>query len=124
MDFRDYIKRIRIKIGEANAADRIEEDSWLKIIVKELNDLSNDCAKQLEKVTGGKWSKGSYMLGLNETPPTRLLALEIALASWIGWIMHQKHGKSNGLFSSDDCWNRIEEAYTYGVNLSVKNETP
>ena len=104
MDFRDYIKRIRIKIGEANAADRIEEDSWLKIIVKELNDLSNDCAKQLEKEIGLKWDKVSYMLGLNEAPPTRLLALEIALASWIGWIMHQKHGSSNQLLSSDDCW--------------------
>jgi hypothetical protein len=94
-------------------------------VVKELNDISNDCAKQLQKGIGGNgWDKGSYILGLNEAPPTRLLALEIALASWIGWIMHQKHGSSNKSFSSDDCWNRIEEAYKYGVNLSVNKEIP
>ena len=96
----------------------------MNIVVKELNNISNDCAKQLEKEIGGKWDKGSYMLGLNEAPPTRLLTLEIALASWIGWIMHHKHGKSNQLLSSDDCWNRIEEAYKYGVNLSINKETP
>ena len=92
MDYRDYIKRIRIKIGEANAADRIEEGSWLNIVVKELNNISNDCAKELEKEIGGKWDKGSYMLGLNEAPPTRLLALEIVLASWLGWVMQEKQG--------------------------------
>jgi hypothetical protein len=123
MEYRDYMKRIKDKIGEAKAADRIEEGSWLNIVVKELNNISNDCAKQLEKEIGGKWNKGSYMLGLNEAPPTRLLALQIALAPWIGWIMHQKHGKSNQVLSSDDCWNRIEQAYNYGVNLSIKKET-
>jgi hypothetical protein len=56
----------------------------LNIVIKELNDISNDCAKQLEKDIGGKWNKDSYVLGLNESPPTRLLALEIALAAWIG----------------------------------------
>jgi hypothetical protein len=94
-------------------------------VVKELNNMSNDCAKQLQSEIGGnKWDKGSYKLDLNETPPTRLLALEIALASWLGWIMHEKHGKSNQVLSSDDCWNRIEEAYKYGVNLSINKERP
>jgi hypothetical protein len=77
------------------------------MVLKELNNISSDCAKQLEKETQCKWDKGSYSLGLNEAPPTRLLALEIALASWIGW-MHEKHGSGNKLFSSDDCWKRIE----------------
>jgi hypothetical protein len=73
MNHRDYMKRITDKIGEAKAADRIEESSWLNIVVKELNHISNDYAKQLEKETGSKWDKGSYMLSLNEAPPTRLL---------------------------------------------------
>jgi hypothetical protein len=124
MEYRDYMKRIQDKIGEAQAADRIEEGSWLNIVVKELNNVSNDCAKRLEKEIGCKWDKGSYILGLNEAPPTRLLGLQIALASWIGRIMHQKHGKNNQVLSSDDCWNRIDEAYEHGVNLSINKETP
>jgi hypothetical protein len=71
---------------------------------KELNNISSDCVKQLEKETQCKWDKGSYILGLDEAPPTRLLALEIASASWTGWIMHEKHGKTNKVLSSDDCW--------------------
>lgn len=86
--------------------------------------IKNDNAKQMEKEIGVKWNKGSYTLGLNEAPPTRLLALQIALSSWIGWIMQQKHGKNNHVLSSADCWNRIEEAYKYGVNLSINEETP
>jgi len=118
------MKRIGVKIGESKAADRIEEDSWFNIVIRELNDISNDCARQLEEETGGKWNKGSYILGLNEAPPTRLLALEIALASWIGWIMHQKHGSGNQPLSSDNCWNMIEKAYRYGVKLSTDSEIP
>ena len=78
MNYRNYMKRIEDKIGEAKAADRIDEGSWWNIVVKELNYISNDCAIQLEEETGGKWNKGSYKLGLNQAPPTRLLALEIA----------------------------------------------
>ncbi|MGA7898955.1 MAG: hypothetical protein WCA39_08865 [Nitrososphaeraceae archaeon] len=118
------MKRIEDKIGESKAADRIDEGSWWNIVVKELNYISNDCAIQLEEETGGKWNKGSYKLGLNQAPPTRLLALEIALASWIGWITHQKHGSGDQLLSSDNCWNMIEEAYKYGVKLSIDNERP
>ena len=32
------------------------------------NNISNDCAKQLEKETGIIWDKGSYKLALNEAP--------------------------------------------------------
>jgi hypothetical protein len=76
------------------------------------------------QMMGGKWNKDSYVLGLNEAPPTRLLGLEIALAAWIGWIMHEKHESSSQVLSSDDCWRRIEEVYKYGVNLSINKEIP
>jgi hypothetical protein len=52
MDYRHFIKRIGDKIGEAKTADRIEEIPWLNIVIKELNDISNDCAKLLQKETG------------------------------------------------------------------------
>lgn len=124
MDYRNYMKRIEEKIGEIKAADQIQEDRWLDIFMKELNEISKDCAEELQKETRALWNKGSYNLGLHEAPPPRLLALEIAIASWLGWIMHEKHGDSDKLFSSTDCWKRIEEAYSYGVKLSKENQRP
>src|SRR3954453_15363792 len=94
MDYRNYVKRIEEKIGEIKAADRIQEDRWWNTVVKELNEISRDCAKELQSETRAMWNKGSYITGLDEAPPARLLALEIALAGWLGWIMHQKHGDS------------------------------
>jgi hypothetical protein len=124
LSYRNYMKRIENKIGEIHAADRIQEDSWWNIVIKELNQISKDCALELQNETGYMWNKGSYITRLDEAPPTRLLALEIALAGWIGWIMHEKHRCNNKTFSSDDCWKRIEEAYNYGVNLSAEHEIP
>lgn len=118
------MRRIEEKIGEAEAADRIQEDSWFKIMMKELSELSKDAATELQNETNCKWNKGSYKLNLYEAPPMRLLALEIAIASWLGWIMHEKHGDGNDLFSTKDCWRRIEEAYLYGTELSYKKQRP
>ncbi|MCX5886670.1 MAG: hypothetical protein NT096_12310 [Proteobacteria bacterium] len=124
MNYRDYMKRIQEKLGESKAPDRIQEAPWLDIVIKELNDISKDCATELQREINCCWNKGSYCLDLHEAPPTRLLALEIALASWLGWIMHEKHGDGDQLFSSKDCWVRIEEAYLYGVKLSKENQRP
>ncbi len=49
MDYRDYMRRIEDKIGKANAADRIEEDLWWNIVLKELNNISSDCANKWRK---------------------------------------------------------------------------
>ena len=124
MNYRNYMRRIGEAIGEIKAADRIQEVPWLDIFIKKLNEISRDCAIELQTETGTKWNKVSYLLELHEAPPTRLLALEIALASWLGWIMHEKHGDGDTVFSSKDCLKRIEEAYLYGVKLSKENQTP
>ena len=124
MDHRGYMKRVQEKLGEAKAADGIREDLWLNIVVKELNEISKHCAIELQNETGAIWDKGAYQQPLYEAPPARLLALEIALASWLGWIMHEKHGEGNSSLSTNDCWRRIEEAYLYGIELSRKGETP
>jgi hypothetical protein len=118
------MRRIEEKIGESKAADQIQEDSWFDIVMKELNDISKEVAIELQKETGALWNKGNYKLELYETPPVRLLALEIAIASWLGWIMHEKHGDGDDLFSTQDCWKRIEEAYLYGIELSKKKQRP
>lgn len=60
MDYRDFMKRIGDKIGEAKAADRIEEISWLNIVVKEVKRYIE--RKQLQKETGSVWKKHSYIL--------------------------------------------------------------
>ncbi len=123
MDYRGYIRRMEEKLGEAQAADRIREDMWLDIVMRELSELSRKCADELEKAAGLSWDKVTYRLRLHEAPPARLLALAITITPWIGWIMHQKHGE-DGLFSVKDCWGRIEQAYQYGVALSRQGQRP
>lgn len=118
------MRRVEERLGEINAANGIREEPWLNTVMKELNEISKQCALELQEETGCIWNKGSYRQKLHEAPPTRLLALEIALASWLGWIMHQKHGNGDGLFSTRDCWKRIEKAYLYGVELSRADQRP
>lgn len=124
MNHREHMRRIEDKIGEIKAADGIQEGPWLGEVMKGLSDISKDCAVQLQNEIGRAWDKGSYFQELHEAPPTRLLALEIALASWLGWIMREKHGEGDGLLSTRDCWRKIEEAYLYGIELSRKGERP
>ena len=123
MNYIEYMRIIENKLGEIKAADRIEEGPWYDVVIRELNKLSKQVAMELQEETKVIWNKESYTLLLHESPPTRLLALESMLASWLGWIMNEKHGET-GLFSSEDCLKRIEEAYSFGVNLSKQNQCP
>ena len=41
------MKRIQVKIGEIKAADKIEEGPWWNTMVKELNEISLECTKEL-----------------------------------------------------------------------------
>jgi len=124
MNHRDYMRRIEEKIGEIKAADGIKEGPWLDTMMKGLSEISKDCAVELERELGGGWDKGRHRQRLHEAPPTRLLALEIVLASWLGWIMREKHGEDNRLLSASDCRTRIEEAYLCGIELSRRGERP
>lgn len=124
MNHRNYMRRIEEKIGQIRAADGIQEGPWLDTVMRGLSEISKDCALDLQKEIGGAWDKGSYFQGLHEAPPTRLLALEIVLASWLGWIMREKEKGDDQPLSAKDCWRRIEEAYLYGVELSRNRERP
>lgn len=123
MNHREYMRQIEKKLGEIRAADRIEENSWYDVMMRELNDLSKQGAIELQKETNAVWDKKIYKLSLHEVPPIRLLALEIILASWLGWIMNEKHGEI-GLFSTTDCWKKIEEGYLFGIELSKNHQRP
>jgi hypothetical protein len=117
MDYRKYMRRLQDALGESKAADRIEEESWWNIVMKELNYISKDLAAELQNETGQPYHKPGYDLPYEKAPPTRLLALNIAISAWIGWIMSEKHGHTYS-------WEKIKEAYNSGKLMSDEKQTP
>ena len=83
MDYRSYIKRIQAALDKIKATDEIQESPWQEVVVRELNEISKDCAKDLQTETGQISNKGNYQLGLDEWPPTRILSLMLALSAWV-----------------------------------------
>jgi hypothetical protein len=49
MDYRKYMKGIELKIGEIKAADKIDEVSWSYTVINELNQMSIECANELQR---------------------------------------------------------------------------
>ena len=123
MDYRKYMRQIENKLGEVHAGDFIEENSWFNIVIRGLDEISRKCAIDLQHETNVKLIKPTYQLTLDKTPPTRLLALEIVLASWLGWIINEK-AQADSPLSSSECLKRIEEAYNFGVSLSKNGQRP
>jgi hypothetical protein len=116
-NYRTYMKRLQNSLGESKAPDRIQEEQWWNIVMKELNVISKDCAKELEKEIGVPYQKLDHYLAYEEAPPMRIWALAIALTAWIGWVMNEKGGHPYS-------WQKIEEAYNYGKQLSIDKQTP
>lgn len=56
--------------------------------------------------------KHAYDLAYEESPPTRLLALNMILSYWLGWLDASKshHLDIEPIFA----WKRIDEAYNKG----------
>ena len=124
MNYKEYARRIEGLLGTIGAADRIDEALWTDTFMKELSELSRDAAGELQSEVGLVWRKDTYDLALHEAPPTRVLALVITLAAWLGWIMREKHGEGDAKLSAPDCLQRIQTAYDWGVNLSRRGERP
>ncbi|PWU80456.1 MAG: hypothetical protein DLM72_12150 [Candidatus Nitrosopolaris wilkensis] len=113
------MKRIEFALEKIKAGDKIQEIPWQEVVVRELNEISKDCAKDLQTETGQISNNG------DEWPPTRILSLMLALSAWVGWVMHEKHGSSaEHPFSSRVCLQMIQEAFGYGVHLSVHKQIP
>lgn len=120
MELRKYGNRLQNKLGETKSADRIVEESWWAKVVKELNQMSLECVRDLQGEIGQRWDKGSYQIDLEEAPPTRLLALSVVINYWLGWV-----GNEKGLNSPPiSAWQRIQDAYQAGKELSEKGEVP
>jgi hypothetical protein len=77
------MKRIESVLGRIKAADKVQENQWQEVVGRELNEISKDCAKELQTETGQIWNKGDYKLGLDESPPTRILSLILVLSVFI-----------------------------------------
>jgi len=108
-------------LGKTKSPDKIYEDKWEEIVMKELSKISKDVAKELQNELSIRWDKGNgYHQELFEVPPTRILSLVLFLAAWTGWIMNEKH--NIGLLSPDDCLQRIEEAIYYGKRISEEKK--
>ncbi|HET7644306.1 MAG TPA: hypothetical protein VFK40_12415, partial [Nitrososphaeraceae archaeon] len=116
-NYRAYMKRIEVSLGESKSPDGIEEEQWWKIVMKELNALSKECAKELKNEMNFKYIKPNRILAYEEAPPTRLWALSIVLNAWLGWIANEKGFHQN-------CWQKIDEAFNFGRRLSINKETP
>ena len=116
-DYRAYMKRLHVSLGLSKAPDGIQEESWWNIVMKELDIISRECSKELQRETGQPYYKPDRNLAYEEAPPMRLLALTVVLSAWIGWVMTEKQGHPYS-------WNKIEEAYNYGRQLSIDNQVP
>ena len=96
MDFLKYMDRIEDKIGQKiegtdkNLADRITEEPWFDVLIRDLNQIAMEVAKEIEQQTKIDINKGTYRLHQHEAPFARLLALEIILSAWLGWILNEK----------------------------------
>jgi hypothetical protein len=111
MKLEKYFQKVQTVIGSTKSADEIVEDSWLEV-VQVLSQISIECAQELQREEGKIYlkpprdGKPAYYLGYDKAPPTRLLALNLILSYWIGWIS-QTHGLS-------DAMNMILKAYSTG----------
>ena len=117
MDYRDFIKRMEQEIGEIHAADGIEEKLWWDHVMGGLNDMSIQCAKQLQNEPGApQYNKPSGSQPYATMPPSRLLGLTVSIVSWLGWISHQKGADVY-------VWKKITESFEFGRNASFARET-
>jgi hypothetical protein len=130
INFLSYMNGIEEKIGqniqeiigkEKNFADGIfNEQLWFDVVIKEINKISFEIANEIQHQTGAYVEKTDYKLDLREAPFHRLLALEIGLAAWLGWIFNEREMNKTKPFSAPDVFKMIQAAFDYGERLSEK----
>ena len=123
VELRKYFDRLQDNIGKTHSPDKIDEDGWWEVVIRELNKMSYDYAKELQLETGKPYSKyytdgrHAYDLPYEKSPPTRLLALHLILSYWLGWLdASRSHYLDTEPISA---WKRIEGAYNKGKAANV-----
>ena len=110
----EYFSKLQEIIGETNSADMINE-RWPEVLER-LDQLSLEYTKELQKETGSTYKKNGQPYDMWLFPPCRLLAMNLILSYWVGWISVPKQ-----LDHLSD-WTRIQDAYTNGKNAFVEHE--
>jgi hypothetical protein len=47
-----YFDRLQDKIGKTHSSDRIDKVQWWEVVIRELNQMSSDYARELQLETG------------------------------------------------------------------------
>jgi hypothetical protein len=120
VDLKKYHDRLQKKIGEAMSADKILEGPWWNVVIKDLNLMSYYFARglelQIKSPVEKRYTDGTlaYNLPYEEWPPMRLMALNLILSYWLGW-MSPTHGPNEGLQ-----W--IQGTYNTGLNDFLQSD--
>jgi hypothetical protein len=83
-------------------------------VLERLNQLAMEYAQELQAETGIRYGKSGEKRDIWLFPPYRLLAMNLILSYWIGWLSVPK---SLHLVSD---WKRIEDAYDEGRNAYIE----
>jgi hypothetical protein len=92
VDVTKYFDGLQHRIGTTHSANKILEGPWWEEVVRGLNQISYYCARELQLETAKPYSKyysdgrHAYDLPYEESPPTRLLSLNLILSYWLGWL--------------------------------------
>jgi hypothetical protein len=123
VDLRKYAKRLQDALGKEysprmNFVDEISDGPWFETVVRELDQMSIDCAREVEKETG-KFPKYSSLgtQPLEKAPPTRILVLSLVINYWLGWVNNEKLMDASTP-QAFKVWDRIYKAYMTGRELS------
>ena len=110
-----YFEEMQKIIGDTKSADRVNEH-WNEVLER-LDELSIEYAKELQTETRIRYEKNAELCDIWLFPPFRLLAMNLILSYWIGWLSVPK---SLHLVSD---WKRIEDAYDKGRNAYIEYKT-
>jgi len=120
----EYFDRLQRKLGEIDSADKISEGPWWDVVIKELNHMSYYCARHLQLETKMPYRKTftdgtlAWELPYEEAPPIRLLAFNLILTYWLGWLDAKGgHALDNEPVAA---WRRIKEVYDKGKKDALK----
>ena len=109
-----YFNELQEIIRRTKSADKINE-YWIEVLER-LDQLSIEYAKELQEETGLRYEKnGEYDIWL--FPPYRLLAWNLILSYWIGWLSLPKN------LDLASALERIENAYNNGKKAFTEHET-
>jgi hypothetical protein len=128
INYFEFMKMMQEKIGEIKAADGIDEQPWLSIVISKLDEMSRNCSRALEVELGAPLYYKPFLIDRADLippkiekyelmPPMRLLSLAILLCSWLGWVLTKK-----GLDVYGEL--KINEAFEFGRILSTTDIVP